>query len=88
MNKNEYLAKYEKSFAYPGLHCAMIFHYDPILDVVEVRSIYSESRLEIVQWFETSVNFYRKNKIEFIAYIDGIFEQSYGDINQYIKEEE
>jgi hypothetical protein len=35
-----------------------------------------------------SVNFYRKNKIDFTAYIDGIFEQSYGDINQYFEEEE
>ena len=87
MTKNEYLAKYDKSFAYPGLHCAMVFHYDPILDVVEVRSIYSESRLEIVQWLETSVNFYRKNKIDFIAYIDGIYECGYGDLNKYIEME-
>lgn len=88
MTKNEYIAKYNKSFDYAGLHCAMIFHYDPILEVVECRSMYSDSRLELVQWFETAVNFYTKNKIDFTAYIDGIFERSYGDINQYIKEEE
>lgn len=88
MTKNEYIAKYNKSFDYAGLHCAMIFHYDPILEVVECRSMYSESRLELVQWFETAVNFYTKNNIDFTAYIDGIFERAYGDINQYIKEEE
>lgn len=88
MTKQEYIDKYNKSFDYPGLHCAMIFHYDPILDVVEVRSMYSESRLELVQWFETAVNFYTKNKIDFTAYIDGIFERAYGDINQYFEEEE
>ena len=88
MTKNEYLAKYEKSFAYPGLHCAMVFHHDPILDVVEVRSIYSESRQEAYSWFETAINFYRKNQIDFIGYFDGIFEAARGDLNQYIKEEE
>lgn len=88
MTKNEYLVKYDKSFAYPGLHCAMIFHHDPILELVEMRSIYSESRLEVVMWMEEKMKFYQNNKLDFTAYIDGIFERAYGDINQYIKEEE
>lgn len=88
MNKNEYIAKYNKSFNYPGLHCAMIFHHDPILDVVEVRSIYSEHRIEVLEWFDRECNFYRKSKIDFIGYVDGIFEAAHGDLNQYIKEEE
>ena len=87
MNKTEYLAKYEKSFAYPGLHCAMIFHYDPILEVVEMRSIYSESRLEVVMWMEQQMKNYRSNKIHATAYIDGIYEEAIGDINHYIKED-
>jgi len=88
MTKNEYIAKYNKSFDYAGLHCAMIFHYDPILEVVEMRSIYSESRLEVVMWLEEKMKFYQNNKLDFTAYVDGIFERAYGDINQYIKEEE
>lgn len=88
MTKNEYLSKYDKSFAYPGLHCAMIFHYDPILEIVEMRSIYAGSRLEAIMWVEEKTAFYRNNKVAFIAYVDGIFESAYGDINQYIKEEE
>lgn len=88
MNKSEYLAKYEKSFAHPGLHCAMIFHYDPILEAVECRSIYSESRLEVVMWMEQHMKTYRTNKIHATAYVDGIYEEAIGDINHYIKEEE
>ena len=88
MTKNEYLAKYDKSFAYPGLHCAMIFHYDPILEVVEMRSIYSESRIEVVLWMEQEMKNYRSNKIHATAYVDGIYEEAIGDITHYIKEEE
>lgn len=88
MTKNEYIAKFNKSFDYPGLHCGMIFHRDPMFDTVECRSIYSESRMEAYNWFEAACNFYRKNHIDFIGYFDGIFEEVYGDVNQYIKEEE
>ena len=88
MTKQQYIDKYNESFEVAGLHCAMIFHYDPILEVVECRSIYSKSRLEMVQWLETGVNFYTKNKIDFICYIDGVYERGYGDLNKYIKEEE
>ena len=31
MTKNEYLSKYDKSFAYPGLHCGMISTMTPSL---------------------------------------------------------
>lgn len=88
MTKKEYIAKYNKSFDYAGLHCAMIFHYDPILEIVECRSIYSESRLEVVLWLEEKLKYYRNNNIDFTAYIDGIFESAYGDVNLYIKEGE
>lgn len=88
MTKNEYIAKYNKSFDYPGLHCAMIFHYDPILEVVECRSIYSEARTEVVIWMEQHMKYYRNNKIDAIAYLDGVFEEAIGDISHYIEEEE
>ena len=88
MTKNEYIAKYNKSFDYAGLHCAMIFHYDPILEVVECRSIYSEARIEVVLWIEQEMKNYRSNKIHATAYIDGIYEEGIGDITHYIKEEE
>ena len=88
MTKQEYIDKYNKSFDYAGLHCAMIFHYDPILEVVECRSVYSESRLEVVMWAEQQMKTYRTNKIHATAYIDGIYEEAIGDINHYIKEEE
>ena len=88
MTKTEYYQKFEKSFAYPGLHCALIFHHDPILDVLESRAIYSESRQEAWSWFDTTCEFYRKHKINFIGSFDGIFEGCYGDVNQYLEEEE
>lgn len=87
MKKSEYLSKYDKSFAYPGLHCAMIFHHDPMLESVECRSIYSEDRTEVVIWLEEKMRFYQNNGVSFTAYIDGIFERACGDINQYIEED-
>jgi hypothetical protein len=88
MTKSEYLTKYDKSFSYPGLHCALIFHYDSVLEVIESRAIYSEARTEVVLWLEDKMKFYRNNKVDFTAYIDGIFEGAYGDVNQYIEGEE
>jgi hypothetical protein len=66
----------------------MIFHYDPILESVECRSIYSEARTEVVMWLETQTKFYRKSNIEFTAYIDGIFEEAVGEVYKYIEEDE
>ena len=88
MTKSEQYVKYEKSFAYPDLHCAMIFHYDPILEVVECRSIYSEARTEVVMWMEQQMKYYRNNKIDATAYLNGSFEEAIGDISHYIEEEE
>lgn len=87
MKKSEYLIKYNKSFDYPGLHCAMIFHFDPILEVVECRSMYSENRIEVVMWLEQAMTIYRNSEIPHTAYIDGIFERAWGDINQYIEDD-
>lgn len=88
MTKSEQYVKYEKSFAYPGLHCAMIFHYDPIFEVVECRSIYSEARTEVVMWMEQQMKYYRNNKIDATAYIDGVFEEAIGEVYKYLEDDD
>ena len=88
MTKQEYINKYNESFDFTGLHCAMIFHYDPILEVVECRNVYSTSRMEVSYWLEKATKFYKNNKVPFVGYLDGCFEESYGEINNYLEKED
>ena len=85
MTKSEYFDTLKKATSYNELHSAIIFHLDPVMENVDSRVIYSKDRFEVRSWLDSKIDFYRKNNIQFQAFLDGQFEDLYGDISRYLE---
>lgn len=78
------ILKYGANF--PNLHRAVIFHYDPLTEVVDVRSMYSEDRGEVYMWLEEKMKLYTQLGIDCRGYVDQQLFFECGDVTKYFKE--
>lgn len=83
MTKQEYVDILNTN--YEGLHSAVIFHYDPLTEQLEVRAIYTKDRNEAYQWLTENSKLYNQMGVDFKSYLNGVLEWDQGDVFEYVE---